>query len=124
MFLLDTHILLWANKAPELLSPAAVDAIESRQIKVSVVSLWELVLKKNRPDAPLRDPLAWWERYITRAEVEVLPIRTRHVAALDTLPDLHRDPFDRMLLAQAHSEQIGLITADRALAGYPIQIIW
>lgn len=124
MYLLDTHILLWANTAPELLSTAARQAIETRQIKASVVNLWELIAKKHRSGAPVRDPLAWWERYITRAEIEVLPIRLRHLGALDGLPDVHRDPFDRMLLAQAQSEQLRLVTADRAFAGYPVETLW
>jgi PIN domain nuclease of toxin-antitoxin system len=124
MYLLDTHVLIWANTAPELLSPAARDAIETYQIKVSVVSLWELIAKKTRPGAPVREPLPWWDRYITRAGVEVLPVRVPHLSSLDCLPDVHRDPFDRMLLAQAGFEQLQLVSADRAFAGYAIEIIW
>jgi len=124
MYLLDTHVVVWASSVPELLSPAARDAIETRQIKVSVVSLWELIAKKNRRDAPVREPLAWWDRYITRADVEVLPVRVPHLGSLDSLPDVHRDPFDRMLLAQADFEQLRLVSADRAFSGYQVQTVW
>ena len=107
-----------------MLSHAAREAIETREIKVSVVSLWELIVKKNRPGAPVRDPLLWWDRYITRAEVEVLPVRLPHLVSLDALPDVHRDPFDRMLLAQAESEQLRLVTADRSFAAYGVATVW
>jgi PIN domain nuclease of toxin-antitoxin system len=89
-----------------------------------VVSLWELVIKKNRQGAPVREPLAWWDRYIARPGIEVLPVRVRHIAELDALPKRHRDPFDRMLLAQARSEQLSLVTADRALTGNSVETMW
>src|SRR5688572_29932534 len=79
MYLLDTHALLWANITPEFLSWPARHAIESRQIRVSVVSLWELITKKNRTTTPVRAPLAWWDRYITQAEIGVLAVRVRHL---------------------------------------------
>ena len=124
MYLLDTHALLWANIAPELLSSPARHAVESRQIKVSAISLWELITKKNRATAPVRAPLAWWDRYITRAEIEVLAVRVRHVGELDSLPEFHKDPFDRMLIAQARAERLRLVTADRIFADYDVETVW
>ena len=100
-----------------------MEAIESRQIKVSVVSFWELVLKHTRKDAPVRDPIEWWDRYITRSLVETVPIRVQHVVQLNTLPDLHRDPFDRMLIAQASFEGLEIVTADESIARY-VKTIW
>jgi PIN domain nuclease of toxin-antitoxin system len=88
------------------------------------VSLWELIVKKNRKGAPVRAPLPWWERYISRTSVEVLPIRVRHLWELDSLPEIHRDPFDRMLIAQARSEQLRLITSDGAFARYDVETLW
>ena len=110
MYLLDTHALIWANISPERLSPAVRDAIESGAVLVSSVSLWELILKKRRAGTAVPDPLPWWERYVTRAAVEVVPIRISHIAELDRLPELHRDPFDRMLVAQARAEKLRLVT--------------
>lgn len=125
MHLVDTHALLWANSAPQLLSRPARQVIESKQIKVSVVSFWELMLKKTSKDAPLADPAAWWDRYITRASMEALPIRVGHIAQLEALPDLHKDPFDRMLIAQAAFEDLPIITADEAIAQYSlIRTVW
>ncbi len=124
MYLLDTHVLLWANTAPELLSAKAREVIQSRQIQVSVVSFWELLLKKGKKDAPVLDPVRWWERYVTLAMVEVLPIRVHHVARLDLLPELHRDPFDRMLISQAQSEALSIVTMDEAIMRYDVKSVW
>jgi PIN domain nuclease of toxin-antitoxin system len=98
--------------------------VESGLCKVSVVSLWELIVKKNRATRPVADPVAWWDRYIVRTEAEVVAIRVSHLIELDRLPELHSDPFDRMLIAQALSEQLRLVSADRAFGGYPVQTVW
>lgn len=124
MYLLDTHALVWTVTAPKHVPKAVQAAVESRQVKVSVVSLWELIVKKNRSAAPVRDPLAWWERQVTRAETELLPIRVPHIAKLDRLPDYHRDPFDRMLVAQALAEGLTLATKDATLGRYGVPVIW
>jgi PIN domain nuclease of toxin-antitoxin system len=123
-YLLDTHALLWAIGSPDRLSPAARAAVETGRAKVSVVSLWELIVKKNRNTAPIREPLSWWQRHIARAETEVVAIRVPHLAELDRLPQIHGDPFDRMLVAQARSEQLRLVTADAALGRYDVAIVW
>jgi PIN domain nuclease of toxin-antitoxin system len=124
MYLLDTHALVWVVGSPERLPAAARAAVESHQAKVSVVSLWELILKKNRQAAPVRDPVAWWARHVTRAETEVIPVRVPHLAELDRLPDIHSDPFDRMLVAQALAEDCALVSRDGALARYGAPVVW
>jgi PIN domain nuclease of toxin-antitoxin system len=124
MFLLDSHVLLWSAAEPHRLSAAGRAAVESREFKVSVASLWELLVKKNRSIAPVRDPLAWWERHITRLQIEVVTIRVPHVAELDRLPELHGDPFDRMLIAQARTEGLRLVTADRIFSRYDVETVW
>ena len=106
------------------LSSAVRAAIESQTVRVSAVSLWELILKKRRAGAAVPDPLPWWDRYVSRAGVEVVPVRIGHLAELDRLPELHRDPFDRMLVAQARGERLRLITADKTLARYDMDILW
>jgi PIN domain nuclease of toxin-antitoxin system len=124
MYLLDTHALVWAVGSPERLGPAARAAAQSRQVKVSVVSLWEMIVKKNRNTTAVRDPVVWWEQHITRAETEVIPIRVSHLAELGRLPDIHGDPFDRMLVAQAVAERCTLISADSILAPYGVPVVW
>ena len=124
MYLLDTHALVWTIGSPGRMSAGARAAVESRQAKVSVVSLWELILKKRRRTAVIREPLAWWEQHVTRSETEVIPVRVSHLTELDRLPELHGDPFDRMLVAQALAEDCTLISADAMLARYGVPVVW
>lgn len=86
-YLLDTHALLSVD-SPQRLTPKVHAVIESRQARVSVVSLWKLIIKKNRKTAPVRDPLLWWEQHVTGMGTEVISIRMPHFAKLDSLPEL------------------------------------
>jgi PIN domain nuclease of toxin-antitoxin system len=124
MHLLDTHALVWAISAPEQLPPRVREILAAGAVTASVVSYWELVLKKGRETAPLLEPKAWWDRYITRPAIEVLPVRVAHVDRLDSLPELHRDPFDRMLVAQALAEGCTLVSRDGMLARYGLPVVW
>lgn len=124
MYLLDTHALVWAITAPENL-PTRVRKILSRgEVAASVVSYWELALKKGRKTAPVSEPAVWWDRFVMRAAIEVIPVRVHHIDQLDALPDWHRDPFDRILIAQALAENGVLISRDGALARYGAKVIW
>jgi PIN domain nuclease of toxin-antitoxin system len=124
VYLLDTHALVWAIGEPERLPAAARAAVQSNQAKVSVASLWEMIVKKNRHTAPVRDPLVWWDKHIAKVGTEVIPIRIPHVAELDRLPEIHRDPFDRILVAQALAENCTLVTRDSTLARYGVPVVW
>lgn len=124
MYLLDTHTLVWAVTAPEELPARVREILASGEVKASVVSYWELALKKGRQTAPVLEPAAWWERYITRPAVEVLPVRVAHVDRLDALPGFHKDPFDRMLVAQALAESCALVSRDEILARYGLPVVW
>jgi PIN domain nuclease of toxin-antitoxin system len=121
--LLDTHIALWAAvDSPSLPARARriicdVDA----QIYVSVVSLWEIAIKYARRRGRSNDmPVSAAEmaRILSGAQCEILPMTTSHVLALEGLPPLHGDPFDRMLVAQAGVEPLRLVTADSRLGAY------
>jgi len=90
----------------------------------SVANLWELVLKSSKPGALVTDPVRWWEKYVTGTGIPALAIRTAHVRALAGLPELHRDPFDRILVAQALTEGLTLVSKDAALARYGVPMIW
>jgi PIN domain nuclease of toxin-antitoxin system len=123
ILLLDTHALLWALEANPRLSPRARDVIEdtANTILVSVVSAWEIEIKQalGRLDVPndLEDAIAsagFAKRLVTFADV-------RHLA---TLPAHHRDPFDRMLVAQALAEGAPIVSTDPQIARYPVQVIW
>jgi PIN domain nuclease of toxin-antitoxin system len=120
--LLDTHVLLWAVAEPHRLSAGIRSIIENQKYAVSVGSLWELINKKGRRDSPLNDPVLWWDRYVVQPKTPVIPIRSRHVLYLDRLPWRHRDPYDRILIAQSVVEEMPLVTADREIQKYGIDI--
>ena len=119
-YLVDTHILLWAAGDPERLSPAAREILadDSAQLSFSVASVWEVAIKARlgRPDFAVDAHL--FRRGLIDAGFAELPILGPHVTAVADLPLLHRDPFDRMLVAQARSEGMMLVTKDPAVARY------
>ena len=124
MRLLDTSVLLWALTDPERLSPAARDAVEAGEPLLSVASYWEIVIKTRKGLLPIPDPVGWWVRAGALFSGRVLPIRASHITALAALPDLHRDPFDRVLIAQCLAEGLELVTSDRQIAAYPVRTLW
>jgi PIN domain nuclease of toxin-antitoxin system len=120
-FVLDTQLLLWAAGEPKRLSARArkLLADPSHDLLFSVASLWEIVIKRSlgRPDFVV-DPHVL-RRGLTDNGYRELPITGAHALAVETLPPLHRDPFDRMLVAQATVEGVVLLTHDQQLAAYP-----
>ena len=122
--LTDTHTLVWALSKPEELSTAAREALTSNPFTASVANLWELVLKARKPGALLADPIPWWTEYVTQSHIPTLAIRLAHIRALAGLPDIQKDPFDRILAAQALAENLVLVTRDSDLARYGIPVIW
>ena len=125
-YLLDTAVFLWAVASPEKLSPAVRRAIESGKhpLAVSVASLWEVVVKAQKGLLHLEDPPRWLEAGLKSIEAEVLPIRPAHVYQVGRLPMIHKDPFDRLLLAQAASEGWVLVSSDETVREYPVATLW
>ncbi len=119
--LLDTHVLLWAAAEPRRLSPEAAELIgdSHNSLYFSAASLWEVVIKNGlgRPDFHV-DPHLLRRGLIDNGYLE-LPISSQHTLAVSHLPDIHKDPFDRILVAQAESEGFLLLTADELVARYP-----
>lgn len=125
--LLDTHLLLWVAGQPERLSARARDMLlePANQLVFSSASLWEITIKRGlgRSDFSV-DPRRLWRLLLVNGYRE-LPVSSEHAIAVDDLPPLHKDPFDRILVAQAQVESLVLITADTTLAAYgqPVQQI-
>lgn len=122
--LTDTHTLVWALSEPEALGAEARVALSESPFTASVANLWELILKSRKPGALLTDPLPWWEKYVERPGIPALAIRTAHIRALAGLPEFHKDPFDRILVAQALAEGLTLATKDIVLARYGAPVVW
>ena len=118
--LLDTHLLLWAATAPQRLSAEAQALFNNpdNELYFSAVSIWEVAIKRglDRPDFQL-DVRQFRRGLIDNGYLE-LAISSLHAVAIDTLPAVHRDPFDRMLVAQASVEGLPLLTSDALLAQY------
>ena len=120
-FLLDTQILLWAAGEPERLSAAARRQLNNskNELLFSAASLWEIAIKTSLGRDDFRaEPRLLRRGLLDNGYIE-LPITSEHAVSIDLLPSLHKDPFDRMLLAQALSEGITLLTADEQLVRYP-----
>jgi PIN domain nuclease of toxin-antitoxin system len=122
--LTDTHTLVWALSDPEALSAIARSTLIESDVLASVANLWELLLKRDKKDALLADPLPWWEKYVVHTGVPTIGIRLGHVITLGRLPEIHKDPFDRILVAQSMVEKAPLVSKDRRLAEYGISVIW
>lgn len=114
--LLDTHLLLWALGSPLKLSKQTRKLIDTSGVYVSAASIWEIAIKASlgKLDAHPDEVLA----AIEPAGLTLLPVLGEHASKVAHLRPLHKDPFDRMLVAQAYSEPMILLTNDQALAGY------
>ena len=118
--LLDTHLLLWAASAPERLSNTARDLLldPANQLVFSAASLWEVSIKRALGRADFNvDPRRLWRMLLVSGYRE-LPVTSEHGVAVIDLPPLHKDPFDRILVAQARAEDLQLLTVDNAVASY------
>jgi len=125
--LLDTHALLWFAMDDPQLSKAADAAISDSEntVYVSPASYWEIAIKVSIGKYPLTVP---FETFITHAiegnQFRILPIEPKHVNKICSLPHHHKDPFDRLVIAQAIVEQMTVINSDKAFAAYPVKVHW
>ncbi len=119
--LLDTHLLLWSAGQPDRLHEAALDLIEARdnELFFSSASLWEIVIKRGLGREDFKVDARLLRRGLLDNGYSEMPIASEHVVAVENLPTIHRDPFDRILVAQAQVEGITLLTADPVVGKYP-----
>lgn len=124
--LLDTHVWLWLQHAPERLGPALPLAEDpGNELLLSAASAWEIAIKWQLGKLPLPVPPAdYLPDRMSSSGVTALPITATHAVGVAALPAHHRDPFDRMLVAQASAESAVLVTGDRALAPYDVDVRW
>ncbi len=125
--LLDTHAFLWFIFDDPRLSETAAAALSraGTELTLSVVSLWEITIKQQLGKLDLGMKLdVFLREYVEQRELTVLPLALSHLRAYSDLALLHRDPFDRMLVAQATCTGLPLVTGDSALHAYSVDIIW
>lgn len=124
--LLDTHVFLWAISGDARLSKTHrtyyVD--EANELFLSVASLWEVLIKVGLGKLPLPRPAAaYLNKQMELNRISLLSIRAAHLAALEKLAPLHRDPFDRMLVAQALAEGMPLLSVDKGMKKYGVKLL-
>jgi PIN domain nuclease of toxin-antitoxin system len=126
-YLLDTHAFIWADSEPGKLSAQVTTLLRNRRniVFISIASLWEMQIKLQTGKITLRMPLQDIVPHQQKTNrIEILSITLPHVLALNALPPHHKDPFDRILIAQARIEGLTLITHDRMFSQYPVQVVW
>lgn len=123
--LIDTHILIWFLEGSNLLSKPRRQIIAAPQnyIFVSIASLWEIAIKISLGKLTLTKPLADVIKQIAVENIEILSIAPEHTLQVSVLPFHHRDPFDRIIIAQAQVENLPTMTADTEFAKYSVQIL-
>lgn len=121
IFLVDTHLILWSAGQPERLSSEARELLEDpvSELWVSAASLWEIAIKRELGRDDFRVEPRRLRRGLINGGWRELSISTEHAVATLGLPQIHKDPFDRMLVAQAHVEGCTLLTSDSTVAQYP-----
>lgn len=124
--LLDTHTVIWFITDDEQLPKSLKGAIKNpdNECFVSIASHWEMSIKHSLGKLELKTSLAKIFQLIDQSGISLLPITPTHVLTSSTLPFLHRDPFDRLIIAQAMSEGFTLMSKDQVFKEYPINLIW
>jgi PIN domain nuclease of toxin-antitoxin system len=124
--LLDTHTFLWAIAQEGKLSRRAQQIYTGpNDLWLSVASLWEILIKVQAGRLPLPERAGpYLVKKLLKDKIEVLHVTLDHVLRIESLPAYHRDPFDRLLIAQSIEEGWPIVTADPLFARYPIEVIW
>ena len=123
--LLDTHVFLWLIEEPQRLSGVVLDAIgnPSNEVYLSVVSLWEAVIKYQLGKLPLPEPAhLYLPDQRMKHQIASLPLDEGSISQLPGLPAIHRDPFDRILVCQAIEHRLAMVTVDTNVRSYPVTI--
>jgi PIN domain nuclease of toxin-antitoxin system len=122
--LVDTNVVVWLllgdrSRVSETARLALED--ERNMVAVSAATVWEIVVKRSVGKLTIEDG---WSRALARLGFDALPVTSIHAEAVECLPWHHRDPFDRLLVAQASSEGLHLVTSDARLAAYGVELVW
>ncbi|MDQ6751065.1 MAG: type II toxin-antitoxin system VapC family toxin [Actinomycetota bacterium] len=122
--LLDTNVVVWLLLGDrESVTEKAQEALQEERnaVSVSAVSVWEIAIKRSLGKLVIEDG---WARALTRLGVDPMPVTAQHAEHVERLPWHHRDPFDRLLIAQASLEHHSLVSADRRLPAYGVEVVW
>lgn len=117
-YLLDTSVALLADSKSVTLSPRIRESIERGPAFLSVIAYWEVMIKSMKGTLDVADPQQWFNQTLEALGLQILLLRPEHIAAISALPPIHRDPFDRALIAQAMAEDLTLLTTDAIIPKY------
>jgi PIN domain nuclease of toxin-antitoxin system len=125
-FILDTHSLLWWHEEDPQLSETAKGTIRNPEniLIVSIVSFWEIAIKEGIKKLKLEYTINDLAVACLKNNIQIFPVRLYHISQYSLLPLIHKDPFDRMIVATAYSDKLTLISKDRQLSAYNIEVIW
>ena len=126
-FILDTHAFIWMDTDLTKVSPRVVQVLNdtNNEIHLSVASVWEMVIKSQTGKLVLSDAIdKIIAEQMKRNPLQLLPVGLPHVLAIQTLPSIHKDPFDRLLVAQAMIENAILLSTDPLIRQYPVRVEW
>lgn len=125
VILLDTHFVMWALTGDDRISKAHLKLLENpgQEVHVSLASIWEIAIKLSIRKLKLQASLPETMHNIRALGFRVLPIEEQHIFALSALPHHHRDPFDRILIAQALHEDMHILTADKHFKAYDVKLV-
>ncbi len=125
LYLLDTHVIVFLLSAPSELSEEANRIVRLEPaLYASVASFWEIGIKQSLGKLRIGLTVPEIEEQCVARDIRVLPIRSSAIERMKQLPDVHRDPFDRLLVAQALEEGMSIVTRDRTIPLYPVQTVW
>ena len=124
-YLLDTNALLYAFSAPSELSVRARRVVRGeRDLSVSVVSFWEIAIKQSIGKLKFNMTIPELEALCIERDIQILGLRSTAIERMKGLPQIHGDPFDRLLIAQAQTEDLVIVTRDRMIPQYPVRTVW
>ena len=125
-YLLDTHVAIWFLTGDTLLSPTAAQIIREgvNRVYLSMISAWELAIKISIGKLRFPGNVAGFIQAVQANDITVIPIKPSHLTVFESLPLIHRDPFDRLLIATALDERMPLISADKNIAQYDVPLVW
>lgn len=123
MYLLDTHILLWYFHDDARLSDETKNIISDNDVSISIASLWEIAIKKGLGKLKIDESVSDLEQACIEQGIGIVPIKTKYLEIIQTLPYIHNDPFDRLIIATAVSDEMTLITDDNIIKKYNVRQI-
>ena len=125
MYIIDTHALLWYLRDSSELSERVREIIDNEeQIFTSIASLWEIAIKHSIGKLDLEFSITQIEELCKQKDISILPIASKHLDELENLPNHHNDPFDRLIICQARTENLTIITRDTIIPKYPVKTVW